>query len=267
MANSTQPMDCSPTNSSAEITLEPKDNSTLMANFECPVCFDHVWAPIEQCRNGHIVCNTCRPKVDKCPECRIAYSAKIRALPLEKMAISLGIVLKCSTCDKAFPFDQLTDHKEACGADLISEPSTLLNPSYSTRPPPPTAPSFFGLAGPPETPAPRYRIIRPTRLAFSSRSSSSSSRGEYESPDSSPIGYGSPPQAPVVVNQSASSPPQRRRPLTGQRTFSEDLVRAMAQAMFRVNEAETRLSTDSLIGLVRNIRDGNRSNSQNGSNQ
>ena len=40
----------------------------------CPVCLEVASPPIFSCRDQHLVCSACRPKVDKCPECRERYS-------------------------------------------------------------------------------------------------------------------------------------------------------------------------------------------------
>ena len=57
---------------------------------ECPVCMETISsAPIFQCRNGHIVCKDCHPKLESCPICREAnlYDTPmtIRNLKLEEM--------------------------------------------------------------------------------------------------------------------------------------------------------------------------------------
>ena len=45
---------------------------------ECPVCLELAWPPkkIFQCREGHIVCDTCKanPNLKTCPMCRISFS-------------------------------------------------------------------------------------------------------------------------------------------------------------------------------------------------
>lgn len=44
--------------------------SNLLSLFECPVCFDYALPPIKQCPSGHIVCSSCRKKLQSCPTCR-----------------------------------------------------------------------------------------------------------------------------------------------------------------------------------------------------
>jgi len=38
---------------------------------ECPVCIELPKTPIYQCNNGHLICNSCHPKVKNCPMCRV----------------------------------------------------------------------------------------------------------------------------------------------------------------------------------------------------
>ena len=51
---------------------------------ECPICLESLVAPREiyQCREGHLVCGDCRPKVELCSECRheAGYQARNRFL-------------------------------------------------------------------------------------------------------------------------------------------------------------------------------------------
>ncbi len=43
----------------------------LVDLMECPVCLDFPRsAPIFSCRNGHLICAKCQPKLDCCPICR-----------------------------------------------------------------------------------------------------------------------------------------------------------------------------------------------------
>ncbi len=50
------------------VRLEVTKLADLM---ECPVCLDFPRsAPIFSCRNGHLICAKCQPKLDCCPICR-----------------------------------------------------------------------------------------------------------------------------------------------------------------------------------------------------
>ena len=47
-------------------------------NLECPICLNTAEIPIYQCKDSHLVCSKCRPKVEKCPECRISYKEEYK---------------------------------------------------------------------------------------------------------------------------------------------------------------------------------------------
>jgi hypothetical protein len=48
------------------------------ANLECPICLTTAVSPIYQCSDAHLVCNKWRPKVKKCPECRVSYKEEYK---------------------------------------------------------------------------------------------------------------------------------------------------------------------------------------------
>ena len=59
---------------------------TCLKDIECPVCFHEINSvPIYQCRNGHVVCKECHPKLKNCPICRELYDGPIRNLKLEEI--------------------------------------------------------------------------------------------------------------------------------------------------------------------------------------
>ena len=63
--------------------LDKEDFKDLL---ECPVCFETIDSvPIDQCRNGHVVCKDCHPKLETCPICRELHDRPIRNLKLEDM--------------------------------------------------------------------------------------------------------------------------------------------------------------------------------------
>ena len=66
-----------------QITFE-----SLKEDLDCPVCYDVPESlPIYQCLQGHIICNSCYPKLNNCPVCRVNLNKvyKIRALIAEKI--------------------------------------------------------------------------------------------------------------------------------------------------------------------------------------
>ena len=65
----------------SQITFE-----SLKEDLDCPVCYDVPESlPIYQCTQGHIICNSCYPKLNNCPVCRVILSPQIRALTAEKI--------------------------------------------------------------------------------------------------------------------------------------------------------------------------------------
>ena len=42
----------------------------LHAQLECLLCVEIMVPPIMVCKNGHMICHNCRPKLDRCPLCR-----------------------------------------------------------------------------------------------------------------------------------------------------------------------------------------------------
>ena len=64
---------------------------------ECPVCFETIDSvPIYQCRNGHVVCKNCHPKLETCPICRQLHDGP-RNLKLEEMVERLQLSLSEGT--------------------------------------------------------------------------------------------------------------------------------------------------------------------------
>ena len=65
---------------------------------KCPVCFETIDSvPIYQCRNGHVVCKNCHPKLETCAICRQLHNGPIRNLKLEEMVERLQLSLSEGT--------------------------------------------------------------------------------------------------------------------------------------------------------------------------
>ena len=71
---------------------------------ECPICFETIDSvPIYQCRNGHVVCKNCHPKLKTCPICRVDIIKKSkrngprRNLKLEEMVERLQLSMSEAT--------------------------------------------------------------------------------------------------------------------------------------------------------------------------
>ena len=108
------------------------DHAALLALFECPVCKTHATPPFQQCRNGHIVCNTCRPQVrdNRCPVCRANYKRQvIRNLSLETLANTMG------ADEGLVTMEQLIEHRTSCSTGrhrvISNSDSTIHTTSYT----------------------------------------------------------------------------------------------------------------------------------------
>merc|ERR1711957_128155 len=54
-------------------------------NMDCPVCYTTMEAPIFQCSNGHLLCQSCLVMIEvlakpRCPTCRTRLRTRIRSL-------------------------------------------------------------------------------------------------------------------------------------------------------------------------------------------
>ena len=73
------------------VGFNPQNNNLLpgFEEFDCPICLERMKPPkkIFQCKNGHVLCETCIEKVYRCPTCRIPFSGeqRIRNIALEKL--------------------------------------------------------------------------------------------------------------------------------------------------------------------------------------
>jgi len=85
----------SPDSDGASKNVSTKLPKTTYNLLECPVCLEIAWPPkkIFQCREGHIVCDTCKanPNLKTCPMCRIPLSSNLtsRNRSLEELARAL----------------------------------------------------------------------------------------------------------------------------------------------------------------------------------
>ncbi|XP_059469160.1 E3 ubiquitin-protein ligase Siah1-like isoform X2 [Neocloeon triangulifer] len=90
-------------------------NSDLVSLFECPVCFDHVLPPIQQCQSGHLVCASCRPKLSCCPTCR-GPLGNIRNLAMERVAMTVMFPCKYASmgCESTLSHTDKVEHEDSC---------------------------------------------------------------------------------------------------------------------------------------------------------
>ena len=64
--------------------------------FECPVCYNYMTPPINQCVNGHLVCHDCFPECKKSPVCK-APKSKTENLAMHKLTHMI-----CYPCNKVY---------------------------------------------------------------------------------------------------------------------------------------------------------------------
>ncbi|KAM7045560.1 E3 ubiquitin-protein ligase Siah1-like [Molossus nigricans] len=87
----------------------------LASLFECPVCFGSVLPPIFQCYSGHLLCNSCRPRVSCCPTCR-GPLGRIPNLAMDKLADS--VLFPCQYahygCTATMQLTGKAAHEELC---------------------------------------------------------------------------------------------------------------------------------------------------------
>ncbi|XP_049825061.1 E3 ubiquitin-protein ligase SIAH1B-like [Aethina tumida] len=104
----------SPFNQSESIAELAKTNRDLISCYECPVCFNYAHPPLRPCVNGHIFCDSCRSRLDRCPVCRQEKSPA-RDWVLEAVHDKLYFPCRRS-CRKMVRGDLLWDHEQRCPA-------------------------------------------------------------------------------------------------------------------------------------------------------
>ncbi|KAL3316203.1 E3 ubiquitin-protein ligase Siah1 [Cichlidogyrus casuarinus] len=88
-------------------------DSNLRSLFECPVCLEFALPPIHQCKNGHILCNSCRVHVNNCPTCR-SGPCNSRNLAMDKFASTLTFPCKFLGCLQSLPIHEKLSHEAHC---------------------------------------------------------------------------------------------------------------------------------------------------------
>ncbi|XP_060525075.1 uncharacterized protein LOC132701291 [Cylas formicarius] len=68
----------------------------MLQFFECPVCKSFMKPPIYQCQSGHSICNSCKPRLEKCPTCRAPFGMT-RNYSLE--GLTVGVSYPCTFHD------------------------------------------------------------------------------------------------------------------------------------------------------------------------
>ena len=94
--NSANQLHCGSSKDKEDVQQQRKNQrpleEALTSGLECPVCWADMRDHIFQCKNGHLVCQTCWRKLKNCPVCRTRYNKRvpIRCLFAEQMAQNLG---------------------------------------------------------------------------------------------------------------------------------------------------------------------------------
>ena len=70
----------------------------LKEQLECTVCMMQMHSKIYQCESGHVICATCKPRLQNCASCRVPLG-EIRNRPLEAIAAAADFELPCKFCD------------------------------------------------------------------------------------------------------------------------------------------------------------------------
>ncbi|XP_026482518.1 E3 ubiquitin-protein ligase sina-like [Ctenocephalides felis] len=90
-------------------------NHSLLNILLCPVCWEYITPPINQCKMGHLICASCKGRLMTCPTCRSSFAAK-RNLAMEKVANKL--MFPCtndqSGCRENFRYKYKADHEANC---------------------------------------------------------------------------------------------------------------------------------------------------------
>ncbi|KAJ4805199.1 E3 ubiquitin-protein ligase [Rhynchospora pubera] len=102
----------------SEATAAPvlTSGTCLTDLFDCPVCTNSLCPPIYQCPNGHVLCSSCKLRVeDQCPTCRRELGS-IRCLALEKVAEFLELPCRYQSegCTMVLPYYQKIKHEKTC---------------------------------------------------------------------------------------------------------------------------------------------------------
>jgi E3 ubiquitin-protein ligase SIAH1 len=87
-------------------------NKELEDLINCPICFNLASeGPIWTCKNGHHVCNTCKPKLDNCGSCRQPITT--RSLGLERMRDLIPMTCQFG-CGIKMKSGDIKNHEETC---------------------------------------------------------------------------------------------------------------------------------------------------------
>ena len=108
------------------------DNKLIVSDFEkdleCPVCFNIPReVPIPACPAGHIVCKTCKPKVQECPTCRREYPwGKFEVTNSLAASLIDKVPHKCKysdfQCEVKMKLSEIVQHEKICPERTVKCP-------------------------------------------------------------------------------------------------------------------------------------------------
>ena len=52
--------------------------ATKESELECPTCLEVAPPPLYMCQDSHLICSACRPRLDRCPLCRVPLPGSVR---------------------------------------------------------------------------------------------------------------------------------------------------------------------------------------------
>ena len=117
-----------PTVSTGRASILPSSISTeeLREYFECPVCLSppRPGANIFACAQGHMICHSCRPRVNSCPVCRITVTENnhLRLYTIERL-FEDKVPSECKFselgCDVELTGQLLLQHESQCPFEQI----------------------------------------------------------------------------------------------------------------------------------------------------
>ncbi|KAG0548392.1 hypothetical protein BDA96_01G162900 [Sorghum bicolor] len=85
-----------------------------MGAFDCPICYEPLMPPIYQCGVGHLICNSCCIRLNKCPLC--PKSAFERCFGMERVVESIEVpcCFAENGCTKKMAYFNKKKHEKAC---------------------------------------------------------------------------------------------------------------------------------------------------------
>ncbi|XP_075146231.1 uncharacterized protein LOC142220780 [Haematobia irritans] len=92
---------------------------------ECPVCLEVVKPPGWQCCNGHVLCNNCRSRSEKCPVCRVPLGPRGRCLLSDKLFTLLADSFPCDGVRSSNKGGSPTDRRK-CSTEFHNQPKMAI---------------------------------------------------------------------------------------------------------------------------------------------